>query len=101
MQQRRNWLTGQTMLLDNLRHMLRLHPTIPNVIRQDPHGGTHMALALTVTADRLKRSHHIGPNIHQGQLCFKCFEYRRRSLGQTTTTLANPNFVGTIHKNSQ
>ncbi len=101
MQQNFDWLTRQTMLMDNLCGMLWPHPTIPSVIRQDPHGGAHIALPLTLTADRLKRQRTVSPNINPGQLRFKRLEHRRRPLGQTTTTLANPNFVGIIHKTTQ
>lgn len=54
MEQCLHGLVLEQMLLDDRADIGQLHPTVPDVIVDHPHGDTHIALTLALTGDRLE-----------------------------------------------
>jgi hypothetical protein len=78
------------MLFNDRADIRWLDTAIPRVVMNDPYRDAHIALALTVAADRLNLGLVFG-------LGHKFGQNRRCTLVEATAVLADPDFGGGIH----
>lgn len=79
------------VLLHDRPHIPSLHSTIPAIIGQDAHGGSHVALSLAATAN-----HHSTWYRSALESC----QHSRRAIPQAISVLTNKNLTAGVHSAS-
>jgi len=80
------------VLLHDRPHIPSLDSTIPAIIGQDAHGGSHVALSLAATAN-----HHSTWYRSALESC----QHSRRAISQAVSVLADEDLTGSIHKSDK
>ena len=76
------------VLLNDRPYIIGLHAAIPGIVGQHAHGGTHVALSLTATADDHGTRH---------RRCLKSCQHRSRAICKAIGVLADENLTTRIH----